>query len=92
MTNKTNQKTVNKKIISKDLANKKEIFQTYFLLLSYRPYCNVQTKRNDKHCNIADSKHYGTVITDDDAGEKICSRCGVVLEENAFSYSEFIKK
>ena len=53
----------------------------------------MQAKRNGKHCNIADNIHYGIVITDEDAGEIICDRCGVVLEEKILSYiHDFTRK
>ena len=37
-------------------------------------------------CNISKNIHCGKVITDEYAGELICSKCGVVLEEKIPSY------
>lgn len=48
---------------------------------------------SSRHCNIANNIHHGIAITDEDAGEIICSRCGVVLEEKIVSYvQEFTRK
>jgi len=37
-------------------------------------------------CNISKKIHCGKVVTDEYAGELICGKCGVVLEEKTLSY------
>lgn len=39
-------------------------------------------------CNISKNVHYGRIITDEYAGEVICNKCGVVLQEKTLSYIE----
>jgi len=39
-------------------------------------------------CNISENVHCGKVITDEYAGELICNKCGVVLEEKTLSYRQ----
>ena len=39
-------------------------------------------------CNISENIHCGKIITDEYAGELICNKCGVVLEEKTLSYVE----
>lgn len=39
-------------------------------------------------CNISKNVHCGKVITDEYAGELICNKCGVVLEEKTLSYRQ----
>jgi len=42
----------------------------------------------ESSCNISRNAHCGKVITDEYAGELICSKCGVVLEEKTISYRQ----
>jgi len=37
-------------------------------------------------CNISKNVHCGKVIADEYAGELICGKCGVVLEEKISSF------
>ena len=39
-------------------------------------------------CNISKNIHYGRIITDEYAGEVICNKCGVVLQEKTLSCIE----
>ncbi len=39
-------------------------------------------------CNISKKIHCGKVITDEYAGELVCQKCGVVLEEKTPSYNQ----
>ena len=41
-----------------------------------------------KSCNISKKIHCGKVITDEYAGEIVCQKCGVVLEEKTPSYNQ----
>jgi len=43
-------------------------------------------KSSQESCNISKNVHYGKVIADECAGELICGKCGVVLEEKTPSY------
>ena len=45
-------------------------------------------KSSKKFCNISENVHCGRMITDEYAGEIICSKCGVVLQEKTWSYIE----
>ena len=37
-------------------------------------------------CNVSENIHCGKVIADEYAGELICQKCGVVLEEKTPSF------
>jgi len=37
-------------------------------------------------CNVSENIHCGKVIADEYAGELICQKCGVVLEEKISSF------
>jgi len=39
-------------------------------------------------CNISRNVHYGKIITDEYAGELVCQKCGVILEEKIPSYRQ----
>ena len=39
-------------------------------------------------CNISKDVHCGKIVTDEYAGEIICNKCGVVLQEKTLSYIE----
>ena len=45
-------------------------------------------KSSKEFCNISKNVHCGQIITDEYAGELICSKCGVVLEEKTLSYRQ----
>jgi len=45
-------------------------------------------KSSKEFCNISKNVHCGRIITDEYAGEVICNKCGVVLQEKTLSYIE----
>ena len=45
-----------------------------------------------KTCNISEKAHCGKIITDEYAGETICNKCGVVLQEKTLSYLPELEK
>ena len=52
-------------------------------------YFHLMEKSSKKYsCNISKNIHCGKIITDEYAGELICNRCGVVLEEKTLSYRQ----
>ena len=51
-------------------------------------HCQLMEKASKKFCNISENVHCGIIITDEYAGEIICNRCGVVLQEKTLSYME----
>jgi len=48
----------------------------------------MEKSSKESFCNISKNIHYGKVITDEYAGELICGKCGVVLEEKIPSYMQ----
>ena len=48
-------------------------------------HCHLM-ESSQEFCNISKNVHYGKVIVDECAGELICGKCGVVLEEKTSSY------
>ena len=51
-------------------------------------HCHLMEKLFKKSCNISKNVHCGKIITDEYAGELICGKCGVVLEEKTKSYRQ----
>jgi len=43
---------------------------------------------SQESCNVSENIHCGKVIADEYAGELICDKCGVVLEEKTPSYMQ----
>lgn len=50
-------------------------------------YCHLM-KSSKESCNMSENIHCGKAITDEYAGELICDKCGVVLEEKIPSYRQ----
>jgi len=48
----------------------------------------MEKSSKESSCNISKNAHCGKVITDEYAGELICGKCGVVLEEKTLSYRQ----
>ena len=44
-------------------------------------HCHLMEKSSKESCNISENIHCEKAITDEYAGELICQKCGVVLEE-----------
>ena len=48
-------------------------------------HCHLMESSKES-CNITKNVHCGRVITDEYAGELVCQKCGVVLEEKTPSF------
>ena len=50
-------------------------------------HCHLMESSKES-CNISKKIHCGIAITDEYAGELVCQKCGVVLEEKTPSYNQ----
>lgn len=46
-----------------------------------KKFCHHLMELPGESCNVSENIHCGKVIADEFAGELICQKCGVVLEE-----------
>ena len=49
-------------------------------------HCHLMVESSEEFCNISKNVHCDKVIADEYAGELICGKCGVILEEKIPSF------